>query len=482
MTQVGEGQEADEVTPPVMTFGAPTVGEVLAERYELAEHINDDSAGRQVWRGVDVILRRPVAVVLRYPGGDSAQEMLQAAVDREPGHPPQPGRRLRRDRRGRPGVRRPRVGRRRGAAGARRRRAARPGPRHRHRARRRRRRRRRARHRHGARQRPPRHRDGRRRRPGGARRRPSRRRRHHRDRRPRGRWRPLLRAHRALAARRGRLAAGPRCRTRSATRNGAIAAPRQVRAGVPGLPRRPDHGPARPAARGPPSADVLAAELGRLTPPPRSSTSTTAGPLRFTAHDEEGLADPPPPAGARKIVAGRGRAAGDRPDRSATSASTRCPTTAAPTTAAPTSRAATASRRPAGGTDRADHAAAEDRARPATSVRIVDRRRRPGERTRRRRARWSTATSTPAGRPTATTSPKFGSKKPGMGVLIDLEASPGPSATVQVSPRRPAAPPPSCRPAPTDPAAPARPATTKLVDDVHRLDRRAVREARRHRT
>ncbi|MEE6258459.1 protein kinase family protein [Plantactinospora sonchi] len=80
VTQVGEGQEADEGTPPVMTFGAPAVGEILAERYQLAEHINDDSAGRQVWRGVDVILRRPVAVVLRHPGGDSAKEMLQAAV------------------------------------------------------------------------------------------------------------------------------------------------------------------------------------------------------------------------------------------------------------------------------------------------------------------------------------------------------------------------------------------------------------------
>lgn len=80
MTQVGEGQEAGEVAPPMMTFGAPAVGEILAERYELAEHINDDSAGRQVWRGVDVVLRRPVAVVLRYPGGDSAMEMLQAAV------------------------------------------------------------------------------------------------------------------------------------------------------------------------------------------------------------------------------------------------------------------------------------------------------------------------------------------------------------------------------------------------------------------
>ncbi|MFB9234622.1 protein kinase family protein [Plantactinospora siamensis] len=80
VTQVGEGQEADEAAPVGTTLGAPTAGEVLAERYELSEHINDDSAGRQVWRGIDVVLRRPVAVVLRYPGGDSAVEMLQAAV------------------------------------------------------------------------------------------------------------------------------------------------------------------------------------------------------------------------------------------------------------------------------------------------------------------------------------------------------------------------------------------------------------------
>ena len=81
MTQVGEGHEtaADEAGP-VLTFGAPTAGEVLAERYQLEEHVNNDSAGRQVWRGIDVILRRPVAVVLRHPGGDSATEMLQAAV------------------------------------------------------------------------------------------------------------------------------------------------------------------------------------------------------------------------------------------------------------------------------------------------------------------------------------------------------------------------------------------------------------------
>jgi eukaryotic-like serine/threonine-protein kinase len=80
VTQVGEGREADEGSRPVMTFGPPTAGEILAERYELTEHVNDDSAGRQVWRGVDVVLRRPVAVVMRYPGGESAMEMLQAAV------------------------------------------------------------------------------------------------------------------------------------------------------------------------------------------------------------------------------------------------------------------------------------------------------------------------------------------------------------------------------------------------------------------
>ena len=81
MTQVGEGQDAmAEAAPAVMTFGVPTVGELLAERYQLEQHVNNDSAGRQVWRGVDVVLRRPVAVVLRHPGGEPATEMLQAAV------------------------------------------------------------------------------------------------------------------------------------------------------------------------------------------------------------------------------------------------------------------------------------------------------------------------------------------------------------------------------------------------------------------
>ncbi|WP_204296556.1 protein kinase family protein [Actinoplanes campanulatus] len=81
VTQVGEGHEtAADGAGPVMTFGAPAVGEILAERYQLEQHVNNDSAGRQVWRGIDVILRRAVAVVLRHPGGDSATEMLQAAV------------------------------------------------------------------------------------------------------------------------------------------------------------------------------------------------------------------------------------------------------------------------------------------------------------------------------------------------------------------------------------------------------------------
>jgi hypothetical protein len=79
VTQVGEGRDAGEV-PHLMTFGAPVPGDLLAERYRLEQHISDDSLGRQVWRGVDVILRRQVAVVMRYPGGDSAIEMLSAAV------------------------------------------------------------------------------------------------------------------------------------------------------------------------------------------------------------------------------------------------------------------------------------------------------------------------------------------------------------------------------------------------------------------
>ena len=66
--------------PHLLAIESPQVGEVLAERYRLEEHIGDDMLGRQLWRGSDVILQRPVTVVLRYPGGDSAAEMLSAAV------------------------------------------------------------------------------------------------------------------------------------------------------------------------------------------------------------------------------------------------------------------------------------------------------------------------------------------------------------------------------------------------------------------
>lgn len=75
VTQVGEGPGAE------YGVGAPAGGEVLAERYQLEQHVNTDSAGRQIWRGVDVILRRPVAIVIRYPGGPAAAQMLQTAVE-----------------------------------------------------------------------------------------------------------------------------------------------------------------------------------------------------------------------------------------------------------------------------------------------------------------------------------------------------------------------------------------------------------------
>jgi eukaryotic-like serine/threonine-protein kinase len=64
----------------VMTMSTSAVGELLGKRYRLEEHINDDGHGREVWRGLDVILRRPVAIVLRHPGGAAAGEMLSAAV------------------------------------------------------------------------------------------------------------------------------------------------------------------------------------------------------------------------------------------------------------------------------------------------------------------------------------------------------------------------------------------------------------------
>jgi eukaryotic-like serine/threonine-protein kinase len=80
VTSIDDDPQTPGAAPQVLTFGAPQVGEVLAERYRLEEHIGNDTLGRQLWRGSDVILQRPVTVVLRYPGGDSAAEMLSAAV------------------------------------------------------------------------------------------------------------------------------------------------------------------------------------------------------------------------------------------------------------------------------------------------------------------------------------------------------------------------------------------------------------------
>jgi hypothetical protein len=74
-----EGEE-HRATPGVMTYGATTAGEVLAERYRLEDHVDTDAAGRQIWRGIDMVLRRPVAVILREPGGEAAEPMLTVAV------------------------------------------------------------------------------------------------------------------------------------------------------------------------------------------------------------------------------------------------------------------------------------------------------------------------------------------------------------------------------------------------------------------
>jgi eukaryotic-like serine/threonine-protein kinase len=72
--------EAHRAEPGVMTFGEPAKGEIYADRYQLEEHVDTDRAGRLIWRGLDVVLRRPVAVVIRQPGGEAAAAMLTSAV------------------------------------------------------------------------------------------------------------------------------------------------------------------------------------------------------------------------------------------------------------------------------------------------------------------------------------------------------------------------------------------------------------------
>ncbi|GAB3654997.1 protein kinase family protein [Glycomyces tarimensis] len=58
----------------------PSVGDLLAERYRLEEHVGGANGHRQLWRGVDVLLHRSVAVVLRSPGGEAAAPTMTAAV------------------------------------------------------------------------------------------------------------------------------------------------------------------------------------------------------------------------------------------------------------------------------------------------------------------------------------------------------------------------------------------------------------------
>ncbi|WP_025272897.1 protein kinase family protein [Haloglycomyces albus] len=65
-----------------MTVSAdlPEVGELLAQRYRLDEHIGGDGGARNLWRGTDIILNRTVAVVVRIPGGEEASATMNAAV------------------------------------------------------------------------------------------------------------------------------------------------------------------------------------------------------------------------------------------------------------------------------------------------------------------------------------------------------------------------------------------------------------------
>ncbi|SDL68341.1 Serine/threonine protein kinase [Glycomyces sambucus] len=58
----------------------PSVGDLLAERYRLEELLGGANGHRQLWRGVDVLLHRSVAVVLRSPGGEAAAPTMTAAV------------------------------------------------------------------------------------------------------------------------------------------------------------------------------------------------------------------------------------------------------------------------------------------------------------------------------------------------------------------------------------------------------------------
>jgi hypothetical protein len=65
----------------VTQVGAPVQGEVLAGRYRLdAQVLGDGGNSHALWRGTDSLLNRAVAIELRVPGGEAAEEMISAAV------------------------------------------------------------------------------------------------------------------------------------------------------------------------------------------------------------------------------------------------------------------------------------------------------------------------------------------------------------------------------------------------------------------
>ena len=304
---IGPDPAARRVVPGVMTFGASTAGEMLVDRYRLEEHIDTDTAGRQIWRGIDIVLRRPVALVIRQPGGEAAAGMLTAAVAASRiVHPHlvsvydaiDEGHRAYLVREWVPGValrdvlRQAPLDAERAtlvthavaeavaalhAAG------------------------------HRARQRPPRHHPDRRRRPGRARRRPRRRTGRPRVRRPRGRRRPLRLPHRPLAVRRG----------------GALEPARRG----PRQPRPAGHARARCAAasratstRSRPTCSTRRSSRRRPAPSPPSSPGSPP-----TASDERATTTRsrrPPSAGPMGFGADRAAAA-DGPAASSPSAS-RC--------------------------------------------------------------------------------------------------------------------------------------------------------------
>src|SRR5258706_14461653 len=49
VAELDEGLETSGGIPQVLTFGTPSVGEILAERYQLEDHIGNDSLGRQLY-------------------------------------------------------------------------------------------------------------------------------------------------------------------------------------------------------------------------------------------------------------------------------------------------------------------------------------------------------------------------------------------------------------------------------------------------